>query len=209
MRTALAALSLVTLAAWTPVISPAGTGPAAASAQEPATLRLTASPQLKRQLREAPGELAWTDLADHLTVEYSTSEALPLKRVPVELVAMAVRGGEILGRSATAPSVVGPDAPAAASELAAPDWPPAGDWFPSASWRTDGLRPPGQPVEPVAETIAAGIGLPTGAGGLVIFAAPAAQELRARFRTTPVVVTTVPRPDSAVADSAAQDSTGG
>lgn len=201
MRGQLAALLLAALAASSPLSLPGAAGPEAAAAQEPPTLRLSVSQELDRQMTESPGELAWEDVSGHLTVEYAASDALPLERVPVELVAVAVRDGEILGRASTSPSVATADEGTPGSAFAGPDWPPAERWFPSAAWRPDGLDSPTGSVAPEPKAVASQIVLPSNAGGVVIYAAPSASELRARFRTLPVVITTRPKPDTASADT--------
>lgn len=206
MRRRLTALLLFSVVAVLPVT---GSSPivAAAGAQESPTLRLTVSPELSRQMEEAPGDLAWSELPEHLTVEFASSEALPMDRVPIRLVAVAVREGEILGRAATTPSVATAGESLPASSIAGDGWPPAGEWFPASAWRPDGISSPTAPVAPEAGAAASGITLPSRAGGVVLFAAPAADALVQRFRTVPVVVTTWPTSDPAGADSSAADTT--
>lgn len=175
-----------------------------AAAQESPTLQLTVSPGLTQQMEEAPAELAWSELAGQLTVEFPTSGSLDLARVPVQLVALAVREGEVTGRAATAPSVVAAGSSVSASSLAGSDWPPAGRWFPAAGWSPDGIGST-DPLPPEAGAMASQIALPSNAGGVVLFAAPAAASLRERFLTVPVVVTTWPEKPVGGADTAAAD----
>lgn len=207
MRRRLTALLVLSVVAMLPVSGPSPIGAAAAEAQETARLRLTVSPEFSRQMKEAPGELSWSELPEHLTVEFASSEALPMDRVPIRLVAVAVREGEILGRAATTPSVATAGESLPASSLAGGGWPPAGEWFPASAWRPDGISSPTAPVPPEAEAAASQITLPSNAGGVMLFAAPAADALVQRFRTLPVVVTTWPTSDPAGADSAAADTT--
>lgn len=181
--------------------------PEPAVAQESATLRLTVSPGLTQQMKEAPGEVAWTELPGHLTAEFASSGALGLKRVPVRLVAFAIREGEVIGEARTTPTLVGVGSSVPGTELAGADWPPVGDWFPAPDWRPDGIAP-ADPVTPETGAAASDVEVPSDAGAVVLYAAPAAAALRKRFVTVPVVVTTRPAKPPA-ADSAAPDSTGG
>lgn len=206
MRRHLTALLFFSVVAVLPVTGSSPIG-GAAEAQEAPTLRLTVSPELSRQMKEAPGDLSWSELPEHLTVEFASSEALPMDRVPIRLVAVAVREGEILGRAATTPSVATAGESLPASRVAGGGWPPAGEWFPASAWRPDGISSPTAPVPPEAEAAASQITLPSNAGGVMLFAAPAADALVQRFRTLPVVVTTWPTSDPAGADSAAADTT--
>lgn len=205
-RTA-ALLLLFSLAAVLPSSASQPAGPAAAEAQEAPTLRLTVSTELRRQMQDSPAELAWSDLPGHLTVEFVSGEALPMERVPVRLVAVGIRDGEIVGRAATTPSLATAGESLPASSLAGAGWPPADEWFPAGSWRPDGMGSPNAAVAPDAEAAAAQITLPSNAGGLMIFAAPAADALVQRFRTLPVVVTTWPTSGPAGGGGAAPDTT--
>lgn len=208
MRTRLAA-PLAPLAAGLLLSLPGTPGPDAASAQEAPTLRLTVSPQLSQQMREAPGELAWTDLRDQLSVQFTSSASLPMERVPVRVVAVAVRDGEIVGRASTTPSLATAGESIPVSRLASESWPPADDWFPAASWRPDGIASPSVAVRPEAGAAASQITLPSSAGGVMLFAAPAADALIQRFRTVPVVVTTWPIADTTRADTTPTNTDGG
>lgn len=183
--------------------------PTGVAAQEAPTLRLTVSPALTQQIEEAPGELPWAEVPTRLTVEYPTSGALGLDRVPVHLVALGLRDGEIVGEATTAPSVLPLGGSAEGSGLAGGGWPPAGDWFPAPRWQAADIST-GAPVTPETETVASEVAVPTDAAGAVIlYAAPAAAALRKRFVTVPVVVAT--RPSGPAADSTATevDSAGG
>lgn len=183
--------------------------PTGLTAQESPTLRFTASPALGQQVEEAPGEFSWTELPARLTVEFPTSGALGLERVPVHLVALGVRNGEIVGEATTAPSVVPVGGSAEGSGLAGGDWPPAGDWFPAPRWRPSGLST-GSPVTAEPETVASEVRIPgDAAGAVILYPAPAAAALRKRFVTVPIVVTT--RPSGPAADTASTevDSAGG
>lgn len=196
--------SVVAAAAGAVLVAPAGL-----TAQESPTLRLSASPALTQQMEEAPEELAWAELAGRLTVECPTSGPLGLDRVPVRLVALGVRDGEIVGEATTAPSIVSVGGSAEGSGLAGGNWPPAGEWFPAPRWRASGLST-GRPVTAEPETVASETRLPSdAAAAVVLYAAPAAAALRKRFVTVPIVVTT--RPSGPAADTAAAeaDSTGG
>lgn len=207
MRRGLAALLLFSVVAVLPRTGFPPFGPDPAGAQEAPTLRLTVSQELTRQMKEAPEELSWAELAEHLSVEFTSSEALPMDRVPIRLIAVAVRDGEILGRSATTPSLATAGESLSASSIAGGDWPPAGEWFPASDWRTDGIGSPNAAVPPEAEAAASQITLPSNAGGVMLFAAPAADALVQRFRTLPVVVTTWPTSDPAGAESSGTDTT--
>lgn len=208
MRRHLAALLLVS-AAWLPLTALTPVGPATAQAQEDApTLRLTVSTELRRQMNEAPGEISWAELPGHLTVEFRSGEALPMDQVPVRLVAVAVREGEILGQASTTPTLAIAGEPLPASDIAGDGWPPAGEWFPPKAWRPDGIGSPNATVTPEAEAAASRITLPSNAGGLLLFAAPAAEALVQRFRTLPVVITTWPAAGPDGTDSAATDTAG-
>ena len=207
MRRSLAALLLFSVVAVLPRTGSSPFGPDPAGAQEAPTLRLTVSQELTRQMKEAPEELSWAELAEHLSVEFTSSEALPMDRVPIRLIAVAVRDGEILGRSATTPSLATAGESLSASSIAGGDWPPAGEWFPASGWRTDGIGSPNAAVAPEAEAAASQITLPSNAGGVMLFAAPAADALVQRFRTLPVVVTTWPVSDPAGEESSGTDTT--
>lgn len=207
MRRGLASLLLFSVVAVLPRTGFPPFGPAPAGAQEAPTLRLTVSQELTRQMKEAPEELAWAELAEHLSVEFTSSEALPMDRVPIRLIAVAVRDGEILGRAATTPSLATAGESLSASSIAGDGWPPAGEWFPASGWRTDGIGSPNAAVPPEAEAAASQITLPSNAGGVMLFAAPAADALVQRFRTLPVVVTTWPASDPAGAESSGTDTT--
>lgn len=205
-RLAAALLLLAPVPACLPLPVSGPVGPDAASAQEPSTLRLTASTRLRRQMQDAPGELTWSDLPGELEVEYVASDALPLERVPIRLVAVGVRDGEIVGRSATTPSVAADGRPSSASDLAGSGWPPAGEWFPARAWRPDGIASPAGAVPPNAQAAVSRVALPSDAGGVLIFASPAADELSKRFATLPVVITMrrtggLPGPDTAPTDT--------
>lgn len=205
MRRDLTALLLFSLAGWIPLpVSPPVSAPEA-EAQEAATLRLTVSAELRRQMKEAPGELSWSELPGHLSVEFTSSDALPADRVPVRLVAVAVLEGEILGRASTTPSLVASGESLSAADIAGGDWPPAGQWFPAKAWRPDGIGSPNAPVPADAEAAASQVTLPSNAGGLMILVVPAADALLDRFRTLPVVVTTWPTSGPSGTDSAAAD----
>lgn len=208
MRRRLAALVVFPVVAVLPVTGSSPIAPDAAVAQEAPTLRLTVSPELSRQMREAPGDLSWSELPGHLAVEFASTEALPMERVPIRLVAVAVREGEILGRAATTPSVATAGESLPASSIAGGGWPPAGEWFPASAWRPDGIGSPDAAVPPEAEAAASQITLPSNAGGVILLAAPAADALVERFRTLPVVITTWPTGDPAGTDSASADTTG-
>lgn len=209
MRRHVAAFLLFSVAAWLPPLAGTPAGPEPAGAQDAPTLRLTVSPELSQQMEEAPADLSWSELPEHLGVEFQSGEALPMDRVPIRLVAVAVRGGEITGRSATTPTLATAGESLPASELAGEGWPPAGEWFPAKAWRPDGIGSPNATVTPEAEAAASQITLPSNAGGLMIFAAPAAEALVQRFRTLPVVITTWPAADPTASDSAGADTTGG
>lgn len=190
--------SMVAAAAGAALLAPTGL-----TAQESPTLRLTASPTLAQQVEEAPAELSWTELPARLTVEFPTSGALGLERVPVHLVALGVRDGEIVGEATTAPSVVPVGGSVEGSGLSGGDWPPAGDWFPAPRWRASGLST-GSPVTAEPETVASEVRLPgDAADAVILYAAPAAAALRKRFVTVPIVVTT--RPSGPAADTAATE----
>lgn len=208
MRRHLATLLLFSAVGWLPLPVRSPVAPGSAAAQEEPTLRLTVSPDLSRQMKESPAELVWSELPGHLTVELETSEALPMDRVPVRLVAVAVRDGEILGQASTTPTLAAAGERLPASRVAGSSWPPAGEWFPAEAWRPDGIGSPDAPVPPEAEAAASQITLPSDAGGVMLFAAPAAEPLIQRFRTLPVVITTRPAPDPTGADSAGADTTG-
>lgn len=120
---------------------PAGSpGPQAAAAQDVPTLRLTVSPTLGQQMQQAPAQLEWSDLPAELTLEFTSSAALPMDRVPVRVVAVAVREGEIVGRASTTPSLATAGEAMPVSRLACDGWPPADEWFPPSSWSPDGVR---------------------------------------------------------------------
>lgn len=207
MRRGLAALLLFSVVAVLPRTGSSPFAPDPAGAQEAPTLRLTVSQELTRQMKEAPEELSWAELPEHLSVEFASSEALPMDRVPIRLIAVAVRDGEILGRAATTPSLATAGESLSASSIAGGDWPPAGEWFPASGWRTDGIGSPNAAVAPEAEAAASQITLPSDAGGVMLFAAPAADALVQRFRTLPVVVTTWPASDPAGEESGGTDTT--
>lgn len=208
MRRQLAALLLFSVVAALPLPTVLPLAPAAAGAQEAPTMRLTVSSDLRRQMQESPAELSWSELPEHLAVEFATTDALPLERVPVRLVAVAVREGETLGRAATTPSVARAGESLPASRIAGGSWPPAEEWFPASAWRPDGIRSPDSAVSPEAGAVASGTDLPADAGGVVLFATPAADALVQRFRTFPVVITTRPTSGPAGAESAGTDTTG-
>lgn len=201
MRTRLAALLLVPINAGLLLAGVGTAGPQAAAAQDAPTLRLTVSPPLGQQMQEAPAQLEWSDLPGELTLEFASSEALPMERVPVRVVAVAVREGEIVGRASTTPSLATAGEALPVSRLAGDSWPPADEWFPPSSWSPDGVRSAGAAVSPEAEAAASHVTIPAGAGGVVLFAAPAADALVERFRTLPVVVTTSPDADETRADT--------
>lgn len=208
MRSRAAALLLAPVAGCGVVAAAFLVDPPSASAQQPATLRLSVSPELTRQMEEAPGELAWPELPSQLTVEFTTSGDLGLPRAPIRLVAVAVQDGGVVGEASTSPSLIAAGESAPASDLAGSDWPPAGDWFPAGAWRPDGIAAT-DPVAPNSEAAASQIALPSNAGGVVLYAAPAAEALVERFVTVPVVVTTWPVKEAGTTDTAASDSTGG
>ncbi len=207
MRRHLAALLFAVTAALPVPVSPAF-APAPAESQEAPTMRLTVSSDVRRQMQESPGELSWSDLPEHLAVEFTSPDALPMERVPVRLVAVAVHEGETLGRAATTPSVARAGESLPASRIAGGSWPPAEEWFPGSAWRPDEIRSPDSAVTPEAGAVVSGIDLPSDAGGVVLFAAPAADALVQRFRTVPVVITTRPTSGPAGAESAGMDTTG-
>lgn len=207
MRRHLAALLLASSAVGLPLPASAPAGPAAAPAQEPPTLRLAASPQLTRQMEDAPGDLAWSDLPAQLEVEFVASDALPMDRVPIRLVAVAVLDGEIVGQASTTPTVATAGESLSASRIAGRGWPPAEEWFPAPLWRPDGIGSPNAPIAPVPEAAASQITLPSNAGGVMLFAAPAADPLVDRFRTLPVVVTTWRTGDTTGTDTTGADTT--
>ena len=207
MRRCLTALLVFSVLAVLPESVPSPIGPAAGGAQEAPTLRLTVSSEFSRQMSEAPGQLTWSELPEHLTVEFASGEALPMDRVPIRLVAVAVREGEIIGRAATTPSVATAGESLSAASIAGGGWPPAGEWFPPSAWRPDGIGSPNAAVHPEAGAVASQITLPSNAGGVMLFATPAAEALVKRFRTLPVVVTTWPTADPAGGDGAGRDTT--
>lgn len=207
MRRRLAALVLFSVVGCLPLPGPSPVAPESAAAQEGPTLRLTVSSELRRQMKESPGELVWSELPGHLAVEFRSTGAFPMDRVPVRLVAVAVREGKIVGRASTTPTLAADGERLPAAKIAGSGWPPAGDWFPAKAWRPDGIGSPNAPVPPEAGALASQITLPSNAGGVMLFAAPAAEALIQRFRTLPVVITTWPAPDPAGADSAGADTT--
>lgn len=196
-------------AAGAALIGAALVAPTDAEAQESPTLRLSAAPGLAQQVEDAPAELSWTEIPSRLTVEFPTSAPLDLDRVPVHLVAIGVRDGEIVGEATTSPSVVAVGGSARGAEMAGSAWPPVGDWFPAPRWQAADVST-ADPVTPVSETVASEVRVPPGAAGAVIlYAAPAAGALQKRFVSVPVVVTTRPSGPAADTGTAGADSTGG
>lgn len=181
----------------------------AAEAQDDPTLRLAVAPGLAQQVEEAPGELSWTEIPRRLSVEFPSSGALGLQRIPVRLVAVAVRNGEVAGEARTSPALVEVGGSVPATEMAGTDWPPAGDWFPSPRWRATAVST-GAPVPPEPERVASAARVvPDGAGALILYAAPAATSLLKRFLSVPVVLTTRPTGPATDSGPTPPDSTGG
>lgn len=184
MRRYLAALLVAPVAASLPLSVPGAPDAGAVRAQEAPTLRLTA-PQ---ELREADAELSWAEVPGEMEVEFVPGDALPIERVPVHLVAVAVRDGEVVGRTSTTPSVVGAGEAVPASRLAGDAWPAADDLLGEGAWSPVGLSSPDEAVTPEADAAASALSVDGNAAGVLLFAAPAADELAERFRTRPVVV---------------------
>lgn len=180
--------------------------PQPARAQKTASLELSASSQLQDQMREAPAELAWEDLAAQLTVRFTAGEVLD--RAPIRLVAVAVRDGQVVGRASTTPGLASAGRPMPCSELVEGAWPPVERWFSGGGWSPSGLEIASGQLAPDPEQIASAVAPGDADGAVVLFAAPAADELLKRFRTRPLVVRMASTP-AAAADTASPDSVGG
>lgn len=176
----------------------------AAPAQDTPSLELAPSPELEQRMRDAPGELAWGEVAGHLTVRFTAGEVLD--RAPIQVVAVAVRGGQVVGRSSTPPGLASAGQPKACSELAGAGWPPVERWFPASRWSPTGMEAVSDQLAPDPEEVASRVAPSDADGGVVLFAAPAADELQKRFTTRPLVVrmrSTGAAPDSLPADTTA------
>lgn len=209
MRRVAPALLLLSAGAWLPVAGGALDGADRAPAQDRPTLRLDVSTTLRKQMEETPEELSWSDLPGQILVEYVSGEGLPLERIPVELVAVGVRGGEVVGRTSTTPSVATAGQPSPVSDYVGGAWPPAREWFPPAAWRPDGISSTDGPVPTDVGTAISRLALPAEGGAVLIFASPAAEELSERCSTLPVVITMSSTGRAAGSDTAAADTTGG
>lgn len=195
------------LAAWLAPGAPVPAPPEPAPAQETASLELTASTDLEQQMRDAPGDLSWQELAGHLTVRFTAGEILD--RAPIRVVAVAVRDGEIVGRAFTPPGLASAGQPKPCSELAEGDWPPVDRWFSSPAWTPAGLETVSGQLAPDPERVASGAAPGDADGAVVLFAVPAADELLKRFSTRPLVIrmesTGAVAPDTAGPDTVAPD----
>lgn len=184
-----------------------------ALAQEAPTLRLTATEELSPRAEGGDGQLSWADVPGEMEVEFVPGDALPMERVPVQLVALAVRGGEVVGRSSTTPSVVSAGESLPASRLAGESWPAAGDLFGTGEWNPVDVGVPDDPVPADAEAVASAVSPPSDGAAVVLFAVPAAAELAERFRTLPLAVAAERASDPAdtdttTLDAPAEDETG-
>ncbi|MFB6240078.1 MAG: hypothetical protein ABEJ46_00660, partial [Gemmatimonadota bacterium] len=95
------------------------------------------------------------------------SGGLGLDQVPVHLVALGLRDGEIVGEATTAPSVLPLGGSAEGAGMASGNWPPAADWFPAPRWRPVGVST-GDPVTPEPEAVASEVRVPADAAGALI-----------------------------------------
>lgn len=205
-----AAVVAALLVTWLVPDAPAP-APDAALAQSTPSLELSSTSELQQQMRDAPADLAWRELAGHLTVRFIAGEVLD--RVPIQVVAVAVRDGQIVGRASTPPGLATAGQPKPCSELTDGDWPPVGEWFAGPAWSPAGMESVSGQLAPDPERVASRVAPADADGAVVLFAAPAADELLKRFTTRPLVVrmksTGAVTPDTAAPDTMARDSDGG
>lgn len=204
-RRHLAALLVAPVLASLPLSGTVAPGGGEALAQETPTLRLTAPEELSPRAEGDDGQLSWADVPGEMEVEFVPGDALPMERVPVQLVAVAVRGGEVVGRSSTTPSVVSAGESLPASRLAGEGWPAAGDLFGAGDWNPVNVSAPDDPTPADAEAAASAVSPPSDGAAVVLFAAPAADELAERFRTLPLAVAAERAGDPADTDTTTLD----